>query len=88
MKKLVNKFWFKRKSYGWGWTPSTWQGWMILALFVAMVIFNAKRLEKMQLPENIFAINFAIETAILVLILMIICYLTGEDPKWQWGRKD
>lgn len=29
-------YWFKRKLYGWGWTPATWQGWVTLVAFLAV----------------------------------------------------
>ena len=25
----ANKPWFRRKRFGIGWTPATWQGWLI-----------------------------------------------------------
>jgi hypothetical protein len=29
--------WFGRKKYGWGWGPTSWQGWLILAVYVVLV---------------------------------------------------
>ena len=34
MKK--GNLWFRRKKYGWGWTPSTWQGWTVVG-FILLV---------------------------------------------------
>ena len=33
--------WFKPKTYGYGATPVTWQGWAIVAGFVAAVVLLA-----------------------------------------------
>ncbi|MDQ4212904.1 hypothetical protein [Microbacterium capsulatum] len=30
--------WFRPKRTGWGWSPNTWQGWLITALAVAIII--------------------------------------------------
>ena len=30
--------WFGRKRIGWGYSPQTWQGWLVTALMVAVVI--------------------------------------------------
>src|SRR6266478_1870957 len=31
-------YWFRAKRYGWGWGwPSSWQGWIVLAAFVALL---------------------------------------------------
>ncbi len=30
------KLWFKRRRYGLGWTPVTWQGWTVVVVVVAI----------------------------------------------------
>ena len=32
------KYWFKRRRFGWGWTPVTWQGWLTVAFFIGLII--------------------------------------------------
>ncbi|HYC83050.1 MAG TPA: hypothetical protein VEB60_00680, partial [Candidatus Paceibacterota bacterium] len=32
------RLWFKRKLYGWGWTPVTWQGWLAVLAYAGLVI--------------------------------------------------
>lgn len=32
------KPWFRPKQYGWGFTPQTWQGWVITVVVVAAVV--------------------------------------------------
>ena len=32
------EYWFPAKRYGWGWgIPNTWQGWLVLAVFGALL---------------------------------------------------
>ena len=31
--------WFKKKSFGWGLTPKTWQGWTYVLVFIVLLIF-------------------------------------------------
>ena len=31
-------YWFKRKPFGWGWTPVTWQGWTASSIAVALIV--------------------------------------------------
>ena len=31
-------YWFKRKLYGWGWTPARWQGWVVLVVYIIGVM--------------------------------------------------
>ena len=76
-------YWFKRKIFGWGWTPATWEGWAILLIFIAIITANAFRLDdEFYIPETVY--YFVGETAVLVLVLIYICYKTGEPPKWMW----
>lgn len=36
MKK--NKIWFVNKTYGYGWTPATWEGWLVLLIWLIIFI--------------------------------------------------
>ena len=88
LKDNPKHYWFKRKLYGWGWTPATWQGWLVLFVFVALIILNFYRLDSVSHSASDTLINFLPQTAILLVILMIICWKTGEKPRWQWGASD
>lgn len=76
--------WFKRKLYGWGWTPATWQGWLVVLVYVAAVFFFALTIDKNSPPKEI-VFTFILPILILTLTLLRICFKTGEKPKWQWG---
>jgi len=90
MKDNPEGYWFKRKVYGWGWTPVTWEGWATTLIIIGLIIANAIRLEKYDVPESEFAIYVIAHSLILIVILLGICYAKGEKPKWQWGfpKKD
>lgn len=77
--------WFKRKLYGWGWVPVTWQGWAVTFIFVALIIINAIRFNPEIHTEKEVLMKFIPQTVVLILILIGICYLKGEKPRWQWG---
>jgi hypothetical protein len=77
-------YWFKRKLYGWGWTPAKWQGWLVIAAFIAFIIWDFMRL-KASFPLEIDALTpWSMHTLIAVIILIVICYSKGESLKWQW----
>lgn len=84
---MSKPIWFKRKVYGWGWYPATWQGVLTLVVFTALMIANAVRLN-MSTPSNTgsFLIQFIPQTILMVVVLLVVCYLTGETPRWQWGE--
>ena len=70
-------YWFKRKLFVWGWVPVKWQGWLVTTAFVVFIIWAASN------PSE--SIWFSIEIIVAVVLLLAICYKTGERPRWQWG---
>ncbi|OGI68021.1 hypothetical protein A2738_00400 [Candidatus Nomurabacteria bacterium RIFCSPHIGHO2_01_FULL_42_15] len=87
LKDNPNHLWFKRKLYGWGWTPVTWQGWVIILVFIIIVVANYYRIDASSPSESETLMNFIPQTIFLAALLMILCYKKGEEPKWQWGFK-
>jgi len=88
LKDNPQHYWFKRKLYGWGWTPATWQGWSLLLIFIALIVLNFFRIDLKSHSGSDTLISFIPETFILVFILITICWKFGERPRWQWGIKD
>lgn len=78
-------FWFKRKLYGWGWTPAKWQGWAIILVFILFVLWTGFDLASYKEPTNTQLFWFFAKLVIAVFILIAICYKTGEKPRFQWG---
>jgi hypothetical protein len=75
--------WFPSKRYGWGWgPPRSWQGWLVLAVFFALLAVGAILLVPAQQP-----LCFVAYAAILSVGLIAVCYMKGEPPRWRWGRK-
>lgn len=85
LKDNPERYWFKRKVYGWGWVPARWQGWVTLAVFVALLIGNAFRIDAQSHSGSDAVINFVSQTVVLVFLLIVVCFVTGEEPKWMWG---
>ena len=79
-------YWFKRKIYGWGWTPARWQGWLTFLIFILILIISSTYLAEKEIPTFYdFTISFAI-MILSALILIFIAYKKGEKPKWSWGK--
>ncbi len=88
MKEEQKKLWFRRKRYGWGWTPVSWEGWVILFIYVALLFWNFRTIDAVQHSGSDTLINFAPRFVILSLILIFFCYWKGEEPKWTWGNHE
>jgi len=75
-------YWFKRKVYGWGWVPATWEGFLVTVAAVAIIYAGFATFSKSK-PD------VAVRILVLTLAALTpVCYLKGERPKWQWGLKD
>lgn len=79
-----NRYWFPAKRYGWGWgAPRTWQGWLVLATFLGLVIAGA-----IIVPPTTSPIFYVVYIAVLVVLLIGVCWLKGEPPRWRWGNDE
>ncbi len=77
------KYWFPAKRYGWGWgLPSVWQGWAVLGVFFVLLVAGSVVL----LPTRGSTI-FIAYSALLCLLLVAVCWLKGEPPRWRWGDR-
>lgn len=77
--------WFKRKSYGWGWTPAKPAGWAVVAAYLLFIFGLVVYAEKTRSVEEDPAKFFIAITAATVLFI-VVAWRTGEPPKWQWGK--
>ena len=87
MENNKENLWFKAKKYGWGWYPSKWQGWVVLALYTIATILHFINIDKFSHSASDTLVNFLVPFIINTTFLLIICYATGEKPKWRWGEK-
>lgn len=85
---MQRPIWFTAKNYGWGWTPSTWQGWLILFLFVILLVVVSVMIERVALSPEQAVWLFIEHVTPLVIILILVCAYTGERPRWRRGGKD
>lgn len=77
-------YWFKRKLYGWGWTPVRWQGWVAILAYITGLVILSRVVNQQSVPSDII-FYFLIPAFVWTIALITLCYKTGEQPKWQWG---
>jgi hypothetical protein len=84
------KLWFRAKRYGYGWTPATWQGWLVvgIAIFLYLVpsglllIFGPEALS----AETFLALCLPWYVGITIVLIWISAK-TGEPLRWRWGGR-
>ena len=81
-------YWFKRKIWGWGWVPATWQGLLTTLVYVGLILLTVLNREE-SIPGNPDSgSNFLVlglPIILLTVTFIFIVYKKGERPKWQWG---
>lgn len=78
------RYWFKARTYGWGWgLPTAWQGWLVYAVALALLIVNA-----IVFPPSRDTLPYLGSLFLIVGMLVVVCALKGEPPRWRWGGKD
>ncbi len=76
-------YWFKRRRYGWGWTPASPQGWLALAVFVgALMLPKVIMGEDSQkgIPGKIW--RWGLSAGFLAFVST-----RGPKPRWRWGGR-
>lgn len=77
---MTRPLWFKAKRYGYGWYPATWQGWTVMATWLALFAgaFVRWNVETQAAP-------FLLDAGASTVALIVVSFLTGEKPRWRWG---
>ena len=77
-----SQYWFPAKAYGWGWgIPIRWEGWVVLGAYFALLLVGIALLRPRMHP-----VGFVLFVTGLSLVLVGICWRTGEPPRWRWGK--
>jgi hypothetical protein len=78
------RYWFPAKRYGWGWGfPHAWQGWVVIALYVALIAAGGAFVSPSRQPGL-----YAAWLVGLTVVLIGVCWAKGEPPRWRWGERD
>jgi hypothetical protein len=74
--------WFAPKTFGYGATPATWQGWALLFGYVALVALDGFVL----LPRH-----WTLWAALLAIVTLAFTVIVAQHPhgglRWRWGSR-
>jgi hypothetical protein len=74
-------YWFRPKRYGYGATPTTWQGWTVtIAIVLAVVAVSLV----LQLTENLWAVAAVLAFDVVALGALAIISRRKTDGEWRW----
>jgi hypothetical protein len=87
--KTNKNYWMKRRRYGWGWTPITWQGWLFTVLQTAILLTAASQMpQKPAQPSAAQLVKLIVTLLCVGISLVLVGSLTGPKPHWRWGKSD
>lgn len=73
----LNKYWFKPRRFGYGATPTTWEGWVVVLAFMAYLLAISSFMTE---DVTFYAV------AGIIAIFVISKKKTDGEWKWSWGK--
>ena len=84
---MKTKLWFKRRRYGYGWTPVMWQGWLTIVGFLLVVFVGLLFIPANSRTPVIDILIYLAVVGLDILGLIYVAMKKGPSPKWRWGKK-
>lgn len=80
------KLWFGSKKYGYGWVPSTWQGWVSVGIYgIVATISTIWYSNQNDQPQTTYTLLYTLMMLISTGVLVGVSKIKGTKPKWRWG---
>lgn len=85
---MSRPLWFKRRRYGFGWTPVTTEGWAVVVAYLVIVIGGGIVLGLSGVNGNstVGVISYFVVVGAATVALYLISRRHGPEPRWRWGR--
>lgn len=80
---VKNGQWFKADSRGFGWSPATWQGWLILITYIVFLVGMFLKIDSASHSGSDTLIGMVVPFLFATSVLYGLCMLFGEKPSWR-----
>lgn len=81
------ELWFKNKRWGYGWSPSTKQGWVVTIIYLTSIYALAELFASQGEELNLmFSLLVGFAVVVSTLTLFFVSLRHAPKPKWQWGE--
>lgn len=84
-------YWFRPKRYGWGFVPTTWQGWGMTLSLLAVILGSAYSTGFFSEtgPNTEGAVRYILDICVFTtLFSLLACKKTKGRLAWRWGHID
>ncbi len=82
----MRRYWFRQKSFGYGATPSTWEGW-VLTIVGVLAVFGVVAFGPAIRGNGLRALWMVLGLAAVIVPFTAIAYLKTEGG-WRWRSGD
>ena len=80
-------YWFRPKRYGYGATPTTWQGWVLTLGTVAAMAAVSLLLRLNERDDWALAVLVVFDVLALVMLFAVARRKTEGGLGWRWGNR-
>jgi len=81
-------YWFKPKSYGYGATPVTWQGWALVLFHVAVLVGFIMSLAVGEITVTRVAVGALMVLLVSIFVVWLSVIKTDGPWAWRWGTRN
>jgi hypothetical protein len=82
----MTTYWFKPKRYGYGATPTTWQGWAVTLGTVAVMVAVSLFLRLNERHYWALAAMLGFDALALAFLFIVSGRKTEGGLRWRWGN--
>jgi len=79
MKRITKKRWFGPKYVGYGISPRSWEGWLVILVWAVLFILSGYYLQSIDLLSNTAILITYIALPIIALIIIMALTYGSED---------
>lgn len=84
---MTERYWFKRRRYGYGFTPATTAGWLVFAAVMVVTVGGGIVLSVIEPTGPGPVVWYLVAVAVAVAGLLVLSYRKGPKPRWRSGWK-
>ena len=85
----MKKFWFSPKRFGYGATPSSWQGWVaVLVFLLCLVALRWMAPSFFRFGPAGAAVFIVIAVSLTCGFIVLVRSKTEGEWRWRWGKRD
>ena len=85
---MARKYWFKPHKYSFGWAPASWEGWLVMLVYLGGLVYFFIKSNATSHSVSGTLLALAPEFLLLSGILICVTYLTGEPHSWKWKERE